>query len=113
MNSYLAKNIHLESIDVEDNNLQFKGISSLLKPLKGQERCGTFNFNGNNLTGQVCFFLAQVLAKNQNIYELHLGNNKVISLLHFILPPLLYCLFILCIILLINFFLLNYYYFLY
>jgi len=75
LNGYLSKNDFLESIDLEDNDLKMKGVSSILKPLKGQERICSFNFNNNGVTG-AGYFLAQVVAKNLTMTELRVGGNK-------------------------------------
>ena len=52
-----------------------KGVSSILKPLKGQDKICSFNFNNNNVSG-AGYFLAQVVAKNDTITELRVGGNK-------------------------------------
>mmetsp|Transcript_1381 Transcript_1381/g.4954 ORF Transcript_1381/g.4954 Transcript_1381/m.4954 type:complete len:920 (-) Transcript_1381:54-2813(-) len=77
LNTYLAKNQFLESLDLEGNELKKKGAVAFLKALKGQERCGAFNLSGTGQAQEICFFMAQVLAKNQNVVELRLANNKV------------------------------------
>jgi len=73
LNGYLAKNEFLESIDCENNDL--KAVAGILKPLKGQNRICSFNFNNNSISG-AGYFLAQVVAKNHTMTELRIGGNK-------------------------------------
>mmetsp|Transcript_107100 Transcript_107100/g.160117 ORF Transcript_107100/g.160117 Transcript_107100/m.160117 type:complete len:652 (+) Transcript_107100:677-2632(+) len=75
LNGYLAKNDFLESIDAENNDLKMKGVAAILKPLKGQDKICSFNFNNNGIVG-AGYFLAQVVAKNSTITELRVGGNK-------------------------------------
>ncbi|XP_043558885.1 NACHT, LRR and PYD domains-containing protein 3-like [Chiloscyllium plagiosum] len=74
----LRENHNVILLDLNDNNIQDKGVSLLCNALK-HEQCSLrmLSVGGNKLTSSCCKDLADMLSENKTLLELDLSHNRI------------------------------------
>ena len=75
--SVVTKNVSLEMLLLQDNNLNDEGVIKIAESLCKHSKLKLLNLNSNNITEVAAEALASVISSNTGLEELYLGNNQL------------------------------------